>query len=108
MLSLFNRTKTKRSKRDMRTKRFVFETLALLVIVNIALTSCAPATEAPVTEMPAPEMPATEVSATKAPATEASAAGLNPELIAAARAEGMLTTIALPHDWCNYGEIIRV
>jgi putative spermidine/putrescine transport system substrate-binding protein len=27
-------------------------------------------------------------------------------LIAAAKAEGMLTTIALPHDWCNYGGVI--
>jgi hypothetical protein len=26
------------------------------------------------------------------------------ELIAAAKKEGMLTTIALPHDWCGYGE----
>ena len=25
----------------------------------------------------------------------------------AAQAEGMLTTIALPHDWCNYGEAIE-
>ncbi|MFC3267326.1 ABC transporter substrate-binding protein, partial [Camelimonas abortus] len=29
------------------------------------------------------------------------------ELIAAAKAEGELTTIALPHDWCGYGEIIQ-
>jgi len=29
------------------------------------------------------------------------------ELIAAAQAEGTLTTIALPHDWANYGEIIE-
>jgi putative spermidine/putrescine transport system substrate-binding protein len=28
------------------------------------------------------------------------------DLIAAAQAEGNLTTIALPHDWCNYGEVI--
>ena len=28
------------------------------------------------------------------------------ELIAAAKAEGMLTTIALPHDWCGYGAVI--
>jgi len=28
------------------------------------------------------------------------------ELIAGARAEGMLTTIALPHDWCGYGAVI--
>jgi putative spermidine/putrescine transport system substrate-binding protein len=27
-------------------------------------------------------------------------------LIAAAQAEGMLSTIALPRDWCNYGEMI--
>ena len=25
------------------------------------------------------------------------------EIEAAAKAEGMLTTIALPHDWCGYG-----
>ena len=29
------------------------------------------------------------------------------EITAAAKAEGMLTTIALPHDWCNYGEVIE-
>jgi len=29
------------------------------------------------------------------------------QLIAAAKTEGSLTTIALPHDWANYGEIIE-
>ncbi len=29
------------------------------------------------------------------------------ELVEGARAEGMLTTIALPHDWCNYGGMIE-
>lgn len=29
------------------------------------------------------------------------------DLIDAAKAEGSLTTIALPHDWCNYGESIQ-
>jgi putative spermidine/putrescine transport system substrate-binding protein len=28
------------------------------------------------------------------------------ELIDAAKKEGTLTTIALPHSWCNYGEMI--
>ena len=28
------------------------------------------------------------------------------QLVAAAKQEGQLTTIALPHDWCNYGELI--
>ena len=27
-------------------------------------------------------------------------------LIAAAKQEGQLTVIALPHDWCNYGELV--
>ncbi len=29
------------------------------------------------------------------------------QLIAAAKQEGQLTTIALPHDWCGYGEVIN-
>ena len=28
------------------------------------------------------------------------------DLVAAAKKEGQLTTIALPHDWCGYGELI--
>ena len=28
------------------------------------------------------------------------------ELMTAAKAEGVLTTIALPHDWCGYGKVI--
>ena len=28
------------------------------------------------------------------------------DIEAAAKAEGMLSTIALPHDWCGYGEVI--
>ncbi|WP_244486947.1 ABC transporter substrate-binding protein [Aurantimonas sp. Leaf443] len=29
------------------------------------------------------------------------------ELVKAAKAEGQLTTIALPHDWCGYGAVIE-
>ncbi len=29
------------------------------------------------------------------------------ELVAAAKAEGQLTVIALPHDWCGYGAVIE-
>ena len=29
------------------------------------------------------------------------------DLVAAAKKEGQLTTIALPHDWCGYGEVIE-
>lgn len=40
------------------------------------------------------------VSTSLVPAQDLSA------LEAAAKAEGMLTTIALPHDWCGYGDVI--
>ncbi len=90
----------------MRNKKFAYQVLALLVIAATLLSACgAPATEAPATEVAATEAPATEVSATEAPATEAPAMSMD-ELVAAAEAEGMLTTIALPHDWCNYGGVI--
>ena len=52
------------------------------------------------------------VAAPAAPAAEATAelaaeipAGME-ELVAAAQAEGTLNVIALPRDWCNYGEMI--
>jgi putative spermidine/putrescine transport system substrate-binding protein len=40
--------------------------------------------------------------------TSASLAAAEPssDLIAAAKKEGTLTTIALPHDWCGYGDVI--
>src|SRR6185295_11946551 len=40
-----------------------------------------------------------------APSAAASAADMT-ALIAKAKAEGALTTIALPRDWCNYGAAI--
>jgi putative spermidine/putrescine transport system substrate-binding protein len=49
---------------------------------------------------------ATTAPATSAPATGSTGGGMD-ALVAAAKAEGKLTTIALPHDWCNYGESIE-
>ena len=60
--------------------------LAVIVIAGLVLGACAPA-------------------ATATPAAPVET-GMD-ALIAAAKAEGMLTTIALPHDWCNYGEAIE-
>src|SRR4029079_978161 len=31
----------------------------------------------------------------------------DPTLLAAAKTEGALNTIALPHDWCNYGDQLK-
>ena len=66
-------------------------TIAALML----LAACTPAaTQAPAAATQPP-------AATEAPMADAMA-----DLIAAAQAEGGLTTIALPHDWCNYGEVI--
>ncbi len=63
----------------------------LIVLLALSLAACAPA--APATTAPEP--------------TKAAAPSAMQALIDAAKAEGTLTTIALPHDWCNYGEAIE-
>jgi putative spermidine/putrescine transport system substrate-binding protein len=40
-------------------------------------------------------------------ATGVASADAMQDLIAAAKKEGQLTVIALPHDWCGYGELIE-
>ena len=49
---------------------------------------------------------ATEVAANLPDLTSGNSIPLD-DLIAAAKTEGELTTIALPHDWANYGEMIE-
>ncbi len=44
---------------------------------------------------------------TTAIATSMAAADMMEDLVAAAKAEGQLTVIALPHDWCGYGALIE-
>ncbi|MCS6844746.1 MAG: extracellular solute-binding protein [Caldilineales bacterium] len=66
--------------------------LSLVVVWSMLLASCA----APTAPAPGAQAP----QATSAPESPMDA------LVKAAKAEGMLTVIALPHDWCNYGEAI--
>jgi putative spermidine/putrescine transport system substrate-binding protein len=71
--------------------------IALIAVLVFVLSGCAGA------------VPAAQPAATSAAAEEPAAPSADDplaELIAAAQAEGQLTTIALPHDWCNYGEMI--
>lgn len=85
-------------------------TLLALLLLAMALVACGGET----TEPPAEEVAPAETEEEAAPAEE-EAAPVEEEasgemdmdaLIAAAQEEGMLTTIALPRDWCNYGEMI--
>lgn len=64
----------------MRTKGLLFRVISLMMLVTLLL-SCT--------------------------STKGGEVGVDDDLVAAAKKEGMLTTIALPHDWCNYGEAIE-
>jgi putative spermidine/putrescine transport system substrate-binding protein len=73
--------------------RSVTRFAGLLVVASIALAACSSS------------------GASTAPSAAASAAGGGGSgsmdaLVAAAKAEGGLNTIALPRDWCNYGALI--
>jgi len=77
----------------MRTKSFVYQLLALFIIAATVLSACGGGAAAPSNF---------DWSTAK---SAADGGGMN-ALIAAAKAEGTLNTIALPEDWCNYGEMI--
>jgi putative spermidine/putrescine transport system substrate-binding protein len=79
--------------------------LFMVAIFALALVACGGTTAT--VEQPEATVAAVVEEAVQEVATEVMAEP-DPmaELIAAAQAEGMLTTIALPHDWCNYGEMI--
>ncbi len=72
--------------------------LTLLVVLALAVSACG-ATGAQVTSAPPTSAPA----ATTAPS---SGGGSLDALVTAAKQEGQLTVIALPHDWCGYGDLI--
>lgn len=82
----------------MKTRKSLSNLLSLLILASL-LAACggtATATQIPT----AIEMTATEMPSTQVPSDPMAA------LISAAQAEGTLTTIALSHDWCNYGEVL--
>ena len=78
-------------------------TLIVSLIIGFALLAGCVAPSAPAPAAPAATQPPAPA------ATEPPAPPPDPmaDLIKAAQAEGTLTTIALPHDWCNYGEAIE-
>ncbi len=70
-------------------KKFAFRPLFVLVLIVLLVSACQPAP-------------------TSQPASGSSTGGSSMDaLIAAAKKEGNLTVIALPHDWVNYGEMIQ-
>jgi putative spermidine/putrescine transport system substrate-binding protein len=78
------------------TRRALMQASFLMLIATLALSACA---------TPAAPEP-TAAPTDWAHMTSAAEGGGMDALIAAAKAEGQVTTIALPHDWCNYGDVI--
>ncbi len=79
------------SKKNSPARPSQLHAFAAIAVLAVLLAACTPAAT-PTTAPPAPTSP---------PASEMD------QLIAAAQAEGTVTTIALPHDWCNYGQMIE-
>jgi putative spermidine/putrescine transport system substrate-binding protein len=107
---------------------FVLTACGTTATPTAAPATVAPATAAPATAAPATTAPATAAPATAAPATAAPVAAptinysfdgtgvaqgykgtvvssVPADLLAACKTEGMLTIIATPPNWANYGEI---
>lgn len=103
----------------MYQQRKLFVIALFAILVALVAAACAPAptpapTAAPPTAAPAATTapvattaPApTTVPPTSAPAPTTAAVNPLDKLIADAKTEGQLTVIALPHDWCGYGDVI--
>ena len=69
----------------MSTKRSLTRVGGLLATAAVVLAAC---------------------SSTGGGAKPGASAGNMDDLVKAAKAEGNLTTIALPHSWCNYAEML--
>ena len=81
-------------------KMFALRLFSGLTLVALLAACVAPQAVAPAA---VPTEAATEAAAPAA--AEAMSAEMQ-ALVDAAKAEGTLSTIALPRDWCNYGEVI--
>ena len=78
----------------MRSNKLAYQLLALFIIAATLLSACGGGGGA-------------TSDFDWSTATSVEDGGGMDALIAAAKAEGMVTTIALPHDWCNYGGVIE-
>jgi putative spermidine/putrescine transport system substrate-binding protein len=84
---IINQTKNHKGERKkMRTKTFAFQLFALFVIAATVLSACGGAAAVPA----------------------GGVASVPADLLKACKAEGMVTIIATPASWANYGEIFKL
>jgi putative spermidine/putrescine transport system substrate-binding protein len=75
--------------------------LGLIAAAGLLAAACSPAASTAPSEAAPTTAPTEATAPSEAPSVDPMA-----DLVAAAKAEGTLTTIALPDDWCNYREVI--
>jgi putative spermidine/putrescine transport system substrate-binding protein len=83
------------------TLRLAIPFAVAAIVVSACTSGATPAPSAAAPSVAAPSTASGGASPSAAASADAMAA-----LVDAAKAEGGLTTIALPHDWCNYGEAL--
>src|ERR671919_369936 len=93
------------------TKRNMTRWAGLLAASAILITACSSPGTTTAPSAAAPSAAASEPAASESAAASQATGGFeqfvpDQALLDAAKAEGTVTTIALPHDWCNYGESI--
>ena len=87
----------------MTTKHSFLRGAVPFAIVAIVVGACTSGSSAPPASQAAASQPA---ASTGGGASAPASADPMAALVDAAKTEGGLTTIALPHDWCNYGEAL--
>ncbi len=89
----------------MRTERSTFRLASLGAAAALLFAACSSgATTAPTA--PPSTAPASTAPSSTAPSSAPASADAMAALVTAAKAEGNLTTIALPHNWCDYGDML--
>jgi putative spermidine/putrescine transport system substrate-binding protein len=93
------------------TKRNLTRWAGLFAASAILITACSGPAASTAPSAAAPSAAASEPAASESAAASQATGGFeqfapDQALLDAAKAEGTVTTIALPHDWCNYGESI--
>ena len=87
----------------MSTRKMLWTIVALITVAATLLAACAPAATPPPAPTAVPPTAAPQPTAVPKPADPSAAAMA--KLYEAAKTEGALSTIALPDDWLNYGEM---
>ena len=95
----------------MTTKRNLTRWAGLFAASAILITACSGPAASTAPSAAAPSVAASEPAASESADASQATGGFeqfapDQALLDAAKAEGTVTTIALPHDWCNYGESI--